>query len=282
MRDPVAQHGNGLGTLIGQIIFLALIGIDFRVVLNRQERVPQTEVGREVDNRVAGFHVDRALADGPVGGNLALRLQLLDEIIDLGQIPLVHLAVPGTVEPQFGHRSVLGHQFAELLFHEFDIFARVRIPIKRFVAVPQRVVDGKGDAFLLAGVGHGPHDIGLMAHLRVGHIIIGVFAVPQAETVVVLGGEHDGAHAGTFGMAHPLGRLLGNISRGSIDRSRSRTVAPLGIQISVHTKMKEHAVFTVDHGLLSRSGNHVGPGRTGCTGGEQQRQGQQERIIFHV
>ena len=72
-------------------------------------------------------------------------------------------------------------------------------------SVPQGIVKSQSDVILLAGFGHSLNHIGRIA--GAGHIIFRIFAVPQAETVVMLGNENHIFHAGVFCTFDPLFRV---------------------------------------------------------------------------
>jgi hypothetical protein len=80
----------------------------------------------------------------------------------------------------------------------------------------------------------------------------GVFAGPQTKSVVVFGGQNDGAESGLFG---GLGPLIG-IQQSRIENSRVfLAFSPFAIGKSVHAEMDEHDEFRLLPFELSRCGN---------------------------
>jgi len=64
------------------------------------------------------------------------------------------------------------------------------------VPVEQRVVEADPQALLAEGLDHGGQEV--LAPRGLGGLVVGVRRVPQAEALVVLGGDHEVLHAGVL------------------------------------------------------------------------------------
>ena len=121
------------------------------------------------------------------------------------------------------------------------------------VAVPGRKIRAEAQAVLAAGVGN------LADHVAVPPVpgavldrVLGVLAGPQAETVVMLAGEHQPAQAGRLGRADDLvGVEIGGIE----DLLRFVAEAPFPVGKRVHAEMQEAINLPVMPGELPRAGH---------------------------
>jgi hypothetical protein len=76
--------------------------------------------------------------------------------------------------------------------------------------VAGRIIGAEGDAALFAGFGEFLDHVPLEG--RVHDVVVGLFGVPEAEAVVVFGGEHHVFHAGGLGDGDPfIGVELGGV-----------------------------------------------------------------------
>ena len=184
-------------------------------------------------------------------------------MIDVEQGPAIVLFHPAAVEPQFNDVGVpFGNvdYFVELLNHivvVFGVLADV-VNVGVTVAVPQRIVDAKPYAVFLAGFGCGFNHVGGVAARC--HVVVGVFAVPQAEPVVVLHCEDDVFHAGVARCTHPL---LGIDGAGAIVGGWLGAVGPFFVLKGVEPEVQKHAVAAFNQlelcfaGLVAWCGQNV-------------------------
>ena len=126
--------------------------------------------------------------------------------------PVVGLALAvrpfavGAVEPHFRQRTVMAQQFGEL--GDVDVVVGAALPVAGVIAVPRREVEARAQAGVAAGVDEFAHQVALAGAPRAGrHRMRGGRAGPQAEAVVMLGGEHDAAEARVLHHLHPLPRI---------------------------------------------------------------------------
>ena len=89
-------------------------------------------------------------------------------------------------------------------------------------------VSADADAFLTECIKHGFHDIRILVLMEravlCGCLIIGIFRIPEAESVVVLGRQHDHAEPGVLEHLDPL---VGVDRRREEEVGRLPPVAPL-------------------------------------------------------
>ena len=120
--------------------------------------------------------------------------------------------------------SVAGEQFRDLIFHKFPVFCGIRLfgtaafPLVGgqgiigvfMMPVGIGIIQGKQHAMLFAGVGQHPEHILFVG--RIHDIVRGVFRIPHAKAVMMLGGEADIFHARFFRQKHPfLGIIIHGI-----------------------------------------------------------------------
>lgn len=284
--EPRPVFADADGVLEGQVIGLAFVEILLFVGFVGDFRVPQAEVAGEILEGVFvvdGHGVGQGEAaaaflqhDGVVDSDGAVGLVLLDEAVDAGQVPLVDGAVPPAVKPEFAHGAVLGEQFGELVAHVVDILFRVLVAVAGLMAVPQGIVDGKLEAVFLAGFGYGAHYVGLDG--RGGYVVVGILAVPEAETVVMLGDEQHIAETGVAGHAYPLVAVEPG---GVVLFNGDGAVGPFGFTVGIDAEVDKHAVAALLHGLLGgvgllRGNDFLCPGGQQVAGQEQEKQN-----LFH-
>ncbi len=78
------------------------------------------------------------------------------------------------------------------------------------VPIGDGVVEAEGDAAGVAGVGEHGDDVALVRGVH--HVEVGLLGVPEAEAVVVLGGEADVFHAGVLEDVEPgVGVAFGGV-----------------------------------------------------------------------
>ena len=137
---------------------------------------------------------------------------------------LTWLGAPAAIEPQDVHRTVVVHQFFHLVvdkllivFPTLGILLNLVVmaavwsgflgpPIVVAMPVGFREIGAGHKAFVAEGVEHIAQRIlaRIALETAVGDIEIGGLGVPQAETVVMLGGENHIFHAGILCHACPL------------------------------------------------------------------------------
>jgi hypothetical protein len=142
----------------------------------------------------------------------------------------------GAVEPKLDERPVAGAELGEL----GDVAGVIDFwpgrPI-RIVAIPRREVVAEPDAALAAGVGKLRDDVALPSPpWRGAHRVIRRLRRPEAEAVVVLGGEDDVRGAGVLRDGDPLAAIQRIwVEPGGVERA----VAPLAAVEGVDPEMAE-------------------------------------------
>ena len=155
--------------------------------------------------------------------------------------PIVFLPAPvgpfavGAVEPHLGNGAVARQQLGELLAVEVVVAGRV--PVHRRVAIPRRQIQTGAQPLAPARVGELAHHVPRTAAPRAPrHRVRREPAGPQAEPVVMLGGEDQRACAG--GPAGP--GPLACVQRRRVEHRRVLApVAPLVVRERVDPEMEE-------------------------------------------
>ena len=156
-----------------------------------------------------------------------VRLQLADHPVQARAVPVVAaLAAVRVAEiaPQDVDASEVGEQLPHLAVQVLDVPALVALLVEpcplRMVAqrvhvvdhefgmvpVDDRVVEADAQAAGAERVHHRPDQVASGG--RVGGLVVGQRAVPQAEAVVMLGGRHEVLHAGAGGRLGPAIRVV--------------------------------------------------------------------------
>ena len=164
-----------------------------------------------------------------------VRLQPADHRIDRRVHVPVHVHVP----PEPGDLAVVRAQLAHLGLQELQILEQVRlilrlgrqfvvpslIGIVRMVPVRDRVVEAERHAPPMAGIGEEPD--GVLAVGRVHRVEPRELRIPEAEPVVVFGGQADIAHARLLHEIEPRVRIEGDRvpPRGQLDVLLARHAA---------------------------------------------------------
>jgi hypothetical protein len=149
----------------------------------------------------APAHVGSAHADH------GSRLQAADDLVIA--LPVVRLHTPvgalsvGAVEPDREHVAVPGEQLGEL--RDEEVVVGATRAVGRLRPVPGREVDPEPQAVAASRVGDLGDEIApAAAPGRGGDRVLGHGARPEAEPVVVLGGEDHPRHPGADDRTHPL------------------------------------------------------------------------------
>src|SRR6185312_1478012 len=153
---------------------------------------------------------DPAHVGAGVGEHHGVGLQLAHGGVDarpvVGLLAAVRAFAVGAVEPHFHDLAVVGEQLGELGDVEIVVGRAAAVALR--VAVPRRQVEACAQAFSAAGVGELAHHIAMAVVPRaVFHRVLRGGGGPQAEAVVVLGGEDHAAEAGLLRRARPLPRV---------------------------------------------------------------------------
>ena len=123
--------------------------------------------------------------DGP-GLEPADEREIPRPVVDLP--PAVRSLAAGAVEPDLGDLAVVRQELAELVLEMLVVAGRVAVA--RLVPVPGREVDAERKPAFAAGRGDLADDVALpVLPRRAPDRVLGEFARPQAEAVVVLGRE---------------------------------------------------------------------------------------------
>ena len=140
--------------------------------------------------------------------------------------PVVDLALPvgafpvGAVEPHLADRPVAGEQLAEL--RRIDVVVARRVAVGGLMPVPRAQVEAGAEPLSAAGIHELAHHVArAVAPWRGAHGVVGRPCGPEAEAVVVLGGQHHRPGAGGAGGAGPGAR----IERGG--REEGRALSPV-------------------------------------------------------
>ena len=125
------------------------------------------------------------------GGN-RVRLQTVNCFQD--GIPVVYLLFSvrtftvGSVKPYLVHLSIVGEQFGKLFYKEFIV--GFSLPITFSITVPWRKINSEFQPILVTGLAKFPHHIPFaVLPWRRSNGMFGCPGRPQAETVVMLGGD---------------------------------------------------------------------------------------------
>ena len=133
------------------------------------------------------------------GVRLIFPYQLPPALELIGLLLAVGAFAAGAVEPDVEQRPVLGEELGQLI----AVIHVVLVAAVVFgVAVPRREIHAELDAAARAGLGAFFDNVALYG--RVLHRMLGIAARPQAEAVVMLGGEHQAFHAGALDRLDPL------------------------------------------------------------------------------
>ena len=98
----------------------------------------------------------------------------------------------GPVKPYFEYFTVVGHQFSQLFMEVIYVF---RCAVIGLVPVPWREVNSELDAIFLTSGSQLADDVPFSVFIRsVADAILRQLGGPQAETVMMLGGEGWHAH----------------------------------------------------------------------------------------
>lgn len=117
------------------------------------------------------------------------------------------------------------------------LVVRDGVPVNWLVAVPRRQVQPQPDPLRARGCGELGDDVPSPAPpRRGGHRVAGQCRRPEAETVVVLGREHDAAEPALRRDARPLARVEG---RGSEHGGVGAAGAPLGVREGIGPEVEE-------------------------------------------
>ena len=160
---------------------------------------------------------------GAKGGRIPIIAPLADPMVSrpAGDLRLVRVRI-GEVEPHDVDLAVPGQQFAHVAEHvlpierhvarlgtELGVIAHRMQEIERelrVVPVEQRIVEPDLETVPPAGLDIGADQI--PPGRRVGRLVVGQPGVPQAEPVMVLGGQHRIFHAGPLGRRDPGVRVV--------------------------------------------------------------------------
>jgi len=169
---------------------------------------------------------------------------VIGAVVDAALLPRASVeavATVGAVEPDGEEGAVLGEEFAELVAVVDEVFGSAVIGV---VTIPGGEVDAELEALSAAGVGEFAHDIAVAFAPGAGlDGMGGVGAGPEAESVVVFGGEDETGHAGHFGGA---GDLVGVEVGGVENRGAFVAVAPFTVGEGIHREVNEAVEF---HGM---------------------------------
>ena len=161
--------------------------------------------GAEVPDIVRGavdaLHALTAFSDAVVDEDVRFQAaHKLVEVFALGFVPFVN---PFPVEPK-NSRVVLCDQFPELGQHVLVAVQREALALGVGVMpVHDRVVEAEFDAGLIAGIFEFAQDIPFEGG-EIHHVVVRHFGIPEAEAIVVFGGDDDIAHTRFFSYVHPL------------------------------------------------------------------------------
>ena len=160
----------------------------------------------------------------------------------------------GTVKPEAENISVVCCKLSQL--GNEIIIIRFPLPIACIVTIPRGEIDTKLDTAAPAGIRYLAHNIALSVLPRaVFYAVLGVGARPQAEAVMVLAGQNQRLHAGTFDCGDPL---VG-IQRIGVEQRRGfGAVAPLAVREGIHAEMGKGVKFKLLPCQLARAGRDRG------------------------
>ena len=146
-------------------------------------------------------HVGAAVVeDAGVGLIFPHQIDISPEIVFL--LFAVGTLAARAVKPHDEHVAVFREQAPSAVLYNNRYRPRCR---KGGYSDPRGKIEAEFDAALTAGVGKFPYHVALTApEGRMLHGMFRIFAGPQAEAVMMLGGENQSAHARGFGHLHPL------------------------------------------------------------------------------
>src|SRR5947199_347570 len=185
---------------------------------------------------------------GTVRGSFGVR-----SIVVTPMAPTVRAFAVGAVEPHLADGPVTREQLGELVAVEV-VVAR-RIAVDWGVPIPRREIEAGAQPFAPAGVGELPHHVPCPPAPRAArHGMLGEPAGPEAEAVVMLGGQDQGAGAAGLGRAGPLTRV--QLRRVEYRRVLV-AVPPLAVGERIDAEMKEEGELVALPGHLR--GGRMGP-----------------------
>ncbi len=158
-----------------------------------------------------------------------------------------------TIEPDFRYLAVVRQKLAQLVAEVLIVNGGVAI--SWFVAIPGRKVDTKSESGFSASLRHLAHNVPF-APLpgTILDAVLCVFAWPEAEPIVVLGGDDEQLHAGILDSGDPLSCIK---VRGVEGRWAFRSVSPFLVHEGVHAEMREGNEFLLLPGELPCGGGDV-------------------------
>ena len=214
----------------------------------------------DVRTHVAEDHrVGLQLAHQLPGARPVVVSVLVDEPL-LARAAIKTVAAVGAVVPHLEDGTVAGEQFAKLPPVDFDV---LRATVVSAVAVPRRKVDAESDAVAPGGFRDIAHHVAVAAapRARTNRVFRGGGG-PQAETVMMLGGEDDAFHAGLRQRFHDRVRVE---SRGGEKVWILVAVAPLLAGERIHGEMQKRGGFELMPAELPRGRNGaIGSGDGGA------------------
>ena len=154
---------------------------------------------------VVGHHRKVIPTVAQASAHHTVRLELVYEFVKF----LTLFRTVGThVEPQFRYRTVVGQEFSYLSLGELVVLRSDEVAIMagdrigvREVPVDQREVDGKVNTSTTTSVREFLHIVALRWS-GIYRVIRSGCGLEHTETVVVLGGNHDGTHTGFLSQSH--------------------------------------------------------------------------------
>jgi hypothetical protein len=228
---------------------------------------------RGVDHGPVGVAGDAAFVADPAHGRAAVAedhgvgLEAVAGLEEGGPVVLLALAVrafaAGAVEPDFAEFAVLGEQLVEL--GQVEGVVGGGVAVGGLVAIPRAEVEPGREVVAAAGVHEFADDVALALLPGRGlDGVVGEGARPEAEAVVVLGGEHHGLRARRPGGGGPLVGVEG----GGVEDGRGRlAVAPFAVGEGVRAEMDEDREGAILPGELGGGGRR-GEGREGAWNGD--------------
>ena len=190
----------------GALVAGAQVGLIVAWQVARGEPAARDVQGRPVGlSGDAGLVAHPAAAGAAVGEDDALRIGVEDDLVHGRPVE-----VPGVVavEPHLHDGRVFRHQVLEGVLVHLLVLGRA-LPGHFDHPVPGGEVDAHVHAVLVAGVAEGLEHVRVVRAAGVGHVRRALGIVPEAEAVVVLGGDDDLAEAVVLGGLHPLVRVDG-------------------------------------------------------------------------
>ena len=241
---------------------------------------------RNVEGRPVGaacparLVADPAAAGPDVAEDDGLRLQPMDGSVEQRPVVLLPLAgrpfAAGTVEPLFEDRAVLATEDA---FERPDEGAVIgRRTIAGIVPVPRGNIDAELQPVGGTGVGEFAEDVSLtVTPLALRHRMPAFGRRPEAEAVVVFGGDNRPLEARGTGRGRPLTAVeVGGME----DVFGLGAVAPFGAGEGVRAEMEEHIHLHLLPGHLGGrgAGAERRRGFRPASGGQPQEQGGRNKL----